>query len=81
MKLRRGQMVRIEFSDHAEGYSSAIRFLVYGRIASVKRDSITLYCWEYRNHKTPHDQNETRFTIVRAAIHKITRLVPFREDE
>lgn len=79
--LRRGQIVAIEFSDHVEGASRAERFVVYGRIAGISRTELSVDCWHYSRKREGqrHDRdNETRYTIVRAAVHKVTRLIPKR---
>lgn len=79
MVVRRNQIVAIEFSDHVQDGSKPIRFVVYGRVACVTRTAIVVDSWEYRDTKKPYDRNESRFTIVRSTIHKITRLVPTKE--
>ena len=78
MKPRRGMIVSITFSDHVEGGSTAYRFVVYGRLVSVTRSVLAVDSWAYVNGKKKHDHNQTRFTIVRSAIHRIVRL---KEDE
>lgn len=79
MTTRRGHIVAVDFSDHVEGGSKPIRFVVYGRVACITRSAVVVDSWEYRDLKHPHDRNETRYTIVRSAIHKITRLVAAKE--
>ncbi len=80
MALRRGQLVAVDFADHAERCSTPVKFTVYGRVAGITRTAISIDCWEYKNRKTPYNSdNVTRYTIVRSAIQKITRLVPHKE--
>ncbi len=75
MKLKRGQMLSIEFSDHVENGNHSIRFVVYGRLVSITRSALSVDSWAYAGRKHKHDHNQTRFTIVRSAIHRIARLV------
>lgn len=72
MRLRRGLVVEIEFSDHAEAATRPIQFIVYGRIASIALRHIAVDGWHYARTGYKLDQNITRWTIVRSAIHKIT---------
>jgi len=78
MKLRRGLVVKVEFSDHVEGSSNSIRFVVYGRVVSVTRRTLSLDSWAYADSKQKFDRNQTRFAIVRSSIHRIVRLVEDR---
>ena len=78
MKLRRGMIVEILFSDHVEGASSSYKFRVFGKLVSVTRTTLAVDSWAYANGRKKHDHNQTRFTIVRSAIHRIVHL---REDE
>lgn len=74
----RGQIARVEFLDHIQGGEDPgpYRFCVYGEVVSVTRLSISIDAWAYADRREPHDENEMRYTIVRSAITKITRLVP-----
>jgi len=76
MRLRRNQIVAVEFLDHVEGGSEPIRCVVYGRLARIAPDVLVIDSWEYADARKPHDDNETRFTIVRAAISRVTVLGP-----
>ena len=71
----------IEFEDHVEGSSPTCRFRVYGEVASVTKTSISVDSWAYADRKQKHDSNETRFTIVRAAIHRIIHLTERRDGQ
>ena len=77
--IRRGHIVEVDFEDHAEGQKS-MRFVVYGRIISLTRKAISVECWGYRNKRAKRDLNSQTYTIVRGAIHSITRLVKHKED-
>ena len=74
MKLRKGMLVSVEFSDHVENGNRPIKFTVFGRIASITKTTISVDSWAYSNVKHKHDHNQTRFTIVRSAVHRIARL-------
>jgi hypothetical protein len=74
MRLRKGQIVKVEFLDHAVGGNHAIRFVVYGEIAAITPTSISIDSWAYADKAARHDGNETRYTIVRNAITSITQL-------
>lgn len=81
MSLRRGWIVAVEFSDHIERGSRCPRFVVYGRLAGISRTELMIDSWDYKDVGKPYDSiNETRHTIVRGAVHKITRLVPHPEN-
>jgi hypothetical protein len=76
--IRRGHIVAVEFFDHVEGGNRAVRFVVYGRVTSITRREISVDCWGYADPKAGRDGNVTRYTIVRSAICKVTRLVPHK---
>ena len=77
--IRKNQLVAVEFSDHVQDGSRPIRFVVYGRVAHVTSTALVVDSWEYKDTRTKHDRNEQRYTIVRSAIHQVTRLVPVKE--
>lgn len=76
MQLRRGQLAAIEFLDHVANASRPLKFVVYGRVASVTRSSITIDSWAYVDKKQTHDANVNRHTLVRAAVTKVSILRP-----
>ena len=73
--MRVGQIVMVEFLDHCEGGDEAILFRVYGEVATVSRTNIGIDAWAYADSEQEHDDNETRFNIVRRAIVRWARLV------
>ena len=73
---RRNQIVEIEFLDHTDNSDKPLRFIVYGRVAAENETSITVDSWCYANRRKLYDGNVNRHTIVKAAVLKITRLVP-----
>jgi len=75
MRLRKGQIVCIEFVDHVRDASIPLPFAVYGRLSQITPKALSVDCWCHQNPTLPHDDNVERYTIVRAAITKITRLV------
>jgi hypothetical protein len=74
MRLSKGQIVKVEFWDHAIGANHAIRFVVYGEVAAVTPTTLSIDSWAYADKSARHDGNETRYTIVRKAITSITQL-------
>lgn len=75
-RLRRGQIVAVEFDDHCQGGADPIRFVVYGELAEVTRSHLKIDSWAYADRRAAHDPNESRFTLVRAAVRRVTVLVP-----
>lgn len=73
-RLRCGQVVRVEFYDHATG-DKELKFAVYGEIGQINPNTICIDTWAYADKCEPHDENEERYTIVRSTITKITHLV------
>ena len=79
MKLRRGMIMSITFSDHVEGGGSCFKFTVVGKLASITRTTLAVDAWYYTSTKMRYEStNCTRFAIVRSTIHRIVRL---KEDE
>ena len=74
MRLRKGQIVAVEFLDHCEGADAPIPFAVYGYLVSASRKSLTIDSWRYLDPVKPYDDNVKRFTIVRSAITRIAVL-------
>lgn len=77
MKVKAGDIVECEFLDHVEDGGDPIRFRVWGRVAVVKREHYEILSWTYADEKSEAgDHNEKRWTIVRAAVVRITKLIP-----
>jgi hypothetical protein len=79
MKPRKGQIVRIEFVDHVDGGSNLMHFVVFGRVAIVTKDAISIESWGYVSPKMRYDCNVNRHTIIRSAIKRIVRLTEVKE--
>ena len=79
MRLRTGHIVCVEFADHVEDGSRSMAFMVYGRVSRVTQSVICVDSWCYTDRKKHHDHNCKRWTIVRAAIKKITILKPIAD--
>lgn len=73
-RIRKGQIVAVDFLDHVEGADHPLAFTVYGRVGCVTPQSITVDSWCYADKTQASDQNVGRFTIVRSAIRGIRRL-------
>lgn len=67
--FRRGEIVEVEFLDHAEDGDQPERFTVWGRVAKAGIKHVVIESWGY-THPEPddNDENTKRWTIVRAAI-------------
>ena len=68
--MKIGDIVEIEFRDHAKGDES-ILFCVWGRIIKRTRRDITVAVWAYSDpkYKAPADDpNVEKYTIARDAI-------------
>lgn len=66
-----GDEVRIDFIDHVEGTDEVERYLVYGRVAKVTRESYTVDSWAMKDPSRDRDadrDNITTFTIIRGTI-------------
>lgn len=74
MRLRKGQLVAVEFIDHVQHSNEPLTFVVYGRLLQVDRRSLVVGCWCYAEPRKKFDHNVDRYTIVRSAITKITHL-------
>lgn len=80
MRLRRGQIVEVHFLDHCMGNATEpMPFVVYGRVAQIGIDSLTIAGWEYdppRRETPPNliDSNRTTWVIMRSAIKSIYQL-------
>lgn len=75
MRLRRGQVVKIEFLDHVQAGDNPHRYVVYGELTKISPTALVITTWAYADKSLkPDDDNEQRYTIVRAAIVKVTQL-------
>lgn len=69
-----GDIVEIEFDDHAEG-GDVITFRVWGRVAKRTPRSVTVHVWDYADeHGDSDEDNVHAFTIARKAIRSIYKL-------
>ena len=78
MRLRRGQVVEVEFLDHCEGGGVPIAFTVWGRLLTVDPVSITVAGWTYADKtaaQSPTDPNIKCWTVLRSTIKTIRQLV------
>jgi len=70
-------VVEVEFLDHVEDGGEPYRFLVWGILAVNARKHYEILSWAHADNDvetTAH--NEKRWTIVKAAVTRITRMVP-----
>ena len=73
MKLRRGQMVVVTFLDHVMGRESLVTCQTMGWIERWDDKKIVLKWWRLGD-KSLSKENDENYTLVRAAITKITPL-------
>lgn len=79
-RLKAGDLVEIDFLDHAEhgfeegGRGAALEFKLVGRVVCNRKDTIVVETWCYQNRKTPRDCNVVRYTIVKGAIQRVNVL-------
>lgn len=73
--MKVGDIVRIEFLDHAQNDTEPMLFECFGRIGSISKDAIVVYFWRYvsdvQKAKDSRDDNEDYYCIVRKAITSI----------
>lgn len=74
MRLRKNQIVQVEFLDHCQNASTPMPFVVYGRLATITPQHLCIDSWAHRDKRHQHDGNVERYTILRSAITKITQL-------
>lgn len=75
-RLRKGQMVSIEFLDHCIGTTSPILCKAFGVINQITKKHIELSSWIVLNEdKETTKANTEQFIIVRSAIQKINHLI------
>lgn len=73
-RTRVGDIVEIEFDDHAEG-GDTIPFKVWGRVAKRSAKSVTVHCWDYAGEAGDSDEDNVHaYTIARKAIRAIHAL-------
>jgi hypothetical protein len=72
-----GDELRIKFWDHVTGADDPIEFLVYGRVAKITPQAITLDSWANVDPATSRAHSETveTFSILRMVITRIDRAV------
>lgn len=68
--MRIGDIVEIEFRDHATG-DETITFCVWGKLVKRTRHDLTIAVWHYADAKakySPNDPNIDTYSIARDAI-------------
>ena len=67
-----GELVRIEFHDHAENSQDAILFEAIGRVTSITPTAYIIHFWRYVDDvdraKDSNPDNENSFAIVKNAV-------------
>lgn len=69
--------MEVEFLDHVEDGGEPYRFLVWGILAVNARKHYEILSWAHADHSIETTaSNEKRWTIVKAAVIRITKLSP-----
>lgn len=77
MKIKAGDIVECEFLDHVEDGGEPYRFLVWGVLAVNSRKHYEIVSWAHADPTVESQpSNEKRWTIVKAAVLRITRMIP-----
>lgn len=75
--IKTGDIVECEFLDHVEDGGDPYRFKVWGILAVKGRTHLEIISWAHADPTVEvHAHNEKRWTIVKAAIVKLTRMQP-----
>jgi len=75
--IKLGDIVECEFLDHVEDGGPPLRFMVWGRVAVNGRKHFEILSWAGADSDIEDlPGNEKRFTIVKAAIVRVTKLQP-----
>ena len=76
--IKVGDLVDIEFLDHAEAAPDAIAFRLTGEVQNITKTSYIIYTWRYSNPidklKDHNKDNENSFAIVKKAVLSIKKL-------
>jgi hypothetical protein len=76
-RIKAGDVVEVEFLDHVEDGGEPYLFLVWGVVAVNGRKHYEILSWAHaEKHVEAAPHNEKRFTIVKAAVTRITKLIP-----
>ena len=78
-KISIGDIVHIEFLDHAQDAKDVLLFEIFGRITKITPQSYIVHYWRYvkdvdRAADSNDRENEDCYAIVRSAIQSIRRL-------
>jgi hypothetical protein len=77
MKPKTGDIVECVFLDHVEDGGEPICFIVWGRLHNVTREHYEIVSWSYaKSGADDLPSNEKRWSIVRAAVKRFTKLLP-----
>lgn len=73
--IKAGDVVECEFLDHVEDGGDPYRFIVWGILAVKGRTHLEIISWAHADPTvTVHPHNEKRWTIVKAAIVRLSRM-------
>lgn len=75
-----GDIVVVKFFDHAENVEKPMLLNAYGHLIEKTSKKLVIDSWEPVRSKREIEANTHTFTIVRAAVKKITVLVPKKKS-
>lgn len=74
-KIKAGDIVECEFLDHVEDGGDPLRFLVWGVLAVNSRKHYEIISWAHADKEVATiPTNEKRWTIVKAAVIRISKM-------
>lgn len=72
--MKVGKIYRITFLDHVEGGDAPQKFELFGRVAKLRKKSVTIVSWAYPGSTELCDDNTNHFCILRSAITRVDEL-------
>ena len=76
-RVKAGDVVEVEFLDHVEDGGEPLRFLVWGLLAVNGRKHYEILSWAGADRGVEMEAcNEKRWTIVKSAVVRITKMGP-----
>jgi hypothetical protein len=75
--IKAGDVVEVEFLDHVEDGGEPYAFLVWGVVAVNGKKHYEILSWAHVDGNVETmPSNEKRWTIVKAAVTRITKMIP-----
>ena len=74
MKIRKGTLIEVVLWDHSEGRKRC-RIVTRGRLIRSTKHTLIIKCWGSSVNELKLEHDEASFTILKADVIKVTRLV------